>query len=74
MIEKISLDELKKLSRDEVEALTSRLWGLLAGKGVDVAEDYIRDKFLDVIEDIHIDKATVNKYSRKFRKWWKGLF
>ena len=74
MNEKISLEILLSLCDDEVAALVSRIQGIGLDKGIDIAEDWLRKKVVDAVEDIHVDKFTVNKYSRKFRKWWKGLF
>ena len=74
MNEKISLEILLSLCDDEVAALVSRIQGIGLDKGIDLAEDWLKKKVVDAVEDIHVDKFVVNKYSRKFRKWWKGLF
>lgn len=76
-MEKISLDELKKLCKPEIDALADRIESIAMERGAYIVESWLRNLIEDLIENVHIEKFVINalaKYSRKFKLWFKRKF
>ena len=69
-------DILYQRLKSEIDALTAKAQSIALELGI----DYIMDDFIEEAEvyvkrlfDKVFSKATINKYSRKFRKWWRSI-
>jgi len=67
-MEKISLDELKKLVQPEFDALELKFDAIASERNVKLLKGVVKKKLLELIEDLHV-KAFVKNKMRKARRW-----
>ena len=66
----MELDDFKHKAGGEITALTDRIGGIAAEKGIDIGREFIYNILEDAVEKIHESKF-IKKISRKVSKYVK---